>query len=498
MATISIACPNCSTTYELEHDTLFCGVFTCHCGEEGTGTMFLTEKVARHYREHEGKKTLEMMRNVLPPADFAQYEIDAARQYLPGMQIPQHMTVGTAATLLKDLGVKMTAFKVDAKTLTAKVHHFVPDDPNPAPPSAPSFVTSGNIADFDRLVKEHGLPSICEALLFSSNLHDDSFSLEVEIIENKNMNKSTSSSSTSSSSNSSNSFSSTNNEKESFSPSITTPITDDGTKAARVRLRNQIVREERVPSTSNMSSNAAYRIGDTNGIVYNGWLICQESKCPICDSPTLQKLENTLGHAAPEMVFTGNRLVLYHIETKHIWSFSAKNALLECRSSTNLQVSTAEEWSKGSLSPSGSIASTITTTTTTTKQDYQGRVIPIQRMTHDWTYTSEYKGNHSILENLRKNEDTVKEEEKQEEKEEERKQETNKESENNDMKIPYDHLSKKEDIVYNTAVPLYLTELDDNGLCEFTIRLRLMPTCKIINRKKSMRRREKNSLYLLF
>jgi hypothetical protein len=138
------------------------------------------------------------------------------------------------------------------------------------------------------------------------------------------------------------------------------------------------------------------------------------------------------------------------------------------------------------------------------KVDSHGNVIPVQRMTHDWTFTSEYSGDTSqVLLNEGDNAATMtgKEVSNEEDKEEKTsgsggsggsgggsgsseadgsggsdRDATRKRVDA--LKIPYEHLSKREPLLFHAKVPLYATELDDNGLCSFTVRLRLMPTCK--------------------
>ena len=160
---MTIACPNCETKYELLREELFCGILTCHCfgvnSKKGGGTMFQTEAVAQYYREHEGKKFVEMMRHVLPPNEFAQLEIDATMQYVTGLQIPQHMTMGTAAGLKKDLGVTMTPFQVDEKTMVAKIHHFVPDSEEFISSSDDDFhPTGGSVLDWQNSTLPNSYP----------------------------------------------------------------------------------------------------------------------------------------------------------------------------------------------------------------------------------------------------------------------------------------------------------------------------------------------------
>ena len=359
----------------------------------------------------------------------------------------------------------------------------------------------------EKLTAKYGLLAICEVLLYSPNLHKSSFSLADELLQTQHTTDDTP-----------------------LQESSSIRVTDDGTKAARARLRAQSLREEVVvpplpsPSTTTTTTSGltAVHVGATHGILYQDWLICQESNCPICDSPTLEELETTLGHATPEMVFTAHRMVLFHVPTGKLWSFDARNALAACRSSTTLLVATAEEWSKGSIVPpggsgsSGSDGNPLTIAAAAAvaasgasggspKLDSHGNVIPVQRMTHDWTFTSEYSGDTSqVLLNEGDNAATMTGKEVNEEDKEEKASDSggggggsgsggsgSSETDGSGgsdrdatrkkvdaLKIPYEHLSKREPLLFHAKVPLYATELDDNGLCSFTVRLRLMPTCK--------------------
>ena len=73
----------------------------------------------------------------------------------------------------------------------------------------------------EKLSGKYGLLAICEVLLYSPNLHKSSFSLEEELLQNQHTTVDTP-----------------------LQESSSIRVTDDGTKAARARLRAQSLREE--------------------------------------------------------------------------------------------------------------------------------------------------------------------------------------------------------------------------------------------------------------
>ena len=109
-------------------EDLNCGIMTCNCGDGKTGSMAMNEVVAAYFNETERAQMLVTMKEILPFKEYEAYEKDSLNR--AGMQLPQHMTAGTAEALLAR-GVKMSAFKVietEAGFLAVR-RQFVRDDP---------------------------------------------------------------------------------------------------------------------------------------------------------------------------------------------------------------------------------------------------------------------------------------------------------------------------------------------------------------------------------
>ena len=92
-------------------------------------------------------------------------------------------------------------------------------------------------------------------------------------------------------------------------------------------------------------------------------------------------------------------------------------------------------------------------------KDYLGRTIE-QAPNYDWTYTPSKmfhtsrlpaNGSHPVTKTERPHDENA--------------------------SIPYEHLRRQEPILWSSLAPIYSTELDDNGIVEFSVRVRVMPTC---------------------
>lgn len=219
---------------------------------------------------------------------------------------------------------------------------------------------------------------------------------------------------------------------------------DDGTRAARQRLMNSLIEEYTFPrAIKSDDASHAVKIG-TQGISIGGWLILGEGGCPIADSRTMESIQSCLAFPPPEMLFSGNRFVAFHKASGFTLKLDAESALKSCcGKSTDLKVASAAVWSANK--PLGD------------KKDFSGRTIEAAAR-YDWTYTpsilvSLYKiSNDGGILDISPNISGA-------------------------AAIPYEHLQQKERILWSIRVPLYSTELDDNGIAELSGRVRVMPSC---------------------
>jgi type 2A phosphatase activator TIP41 len=201
--------------------------------------------------------------------------------------------------------------------------------------------------------------------------------------------------------------------------------------------------------------SSAAKIG-THGISIGGWLILGESGCPIADSNTMEMLEARAKSPLPEMVFSGNGFVAHHYASGATLRVTAESALLSCRGrSTDLKVATAAVWAANT--PQGG------------RKDFSGRTIE-QAADYDWTYLPSelFQVSGLCLEGVNMTMDDLDELDELG---------ALKQQQQGLRVIPYEHLKRQEPILWSTLVPLYSTELDDNGIVEFTGRVRVMPTC---------------------
>ena len=159
---------------------------------------------------------------------------------------------------------------------------------------------------------------------------------------------------------------------------------------------------------------------------------------------------------------------------------TAEHALLSCRGqSTNLKVATAANWTANS--PKGG------------RKDSSWQTIE-QAADYDWTYTPSemFQVSRQVPRVLPKGtltmvEDTVESREEHghetsengggRKKQQPQQRRHQQQQQQVSCSIPYEHLKRREPILWSTLVPLYSTELDDNGIAEFSGRVRVMPTC---------------------
>lgn len=177
------------------------------------------------------------------------------------------------------------------------------------------------------------------------------------------------------------------------------------------------------------------------GINAGGWLIACEQTSPISGAASIARAEECTGVPSPEMVFYENAIVLYHIQSGCKLTFDATSAL-SCVSGRRSDVKVAN--SKGwDARPAHQ------------RVDEHGKPIEVLDVDFDWTYLTDFCGRlRSVpVPTPASNEH---------------------ESASPAISIPTAKLASRGKILWHASVQLYASELDDNGLVDATVRVRVM------------------------
>ncbi|KAG8880264.1 hypothetical protein FRB97_000976 [Tulasnella sp. 331] len=188
----------------------------------------------------------------------------------------------------------------------------------------------------------------------------------------------------------------------------------------------------------------------TTSISIHGWNISCTS-LPISNAPEIDQMHETLkGLPLPEMPFGNNSVVLRHEASGWEYTFTALEALKGVKlgelgdGDGGVKVGHAKAWLQSRLDPASDSPMPQTSPT----------------KPYDWTYTTTYPGHQT---DGRAEPSKIKF--------------TLADPENPSHCIPLAQLARKDPIMYYTEVPLFESELDDNGSSRLIIRLRVMPTC---------------------
>lgn len=161
----------------------------------------------------------------------------------------------------------------------------------------------------------------------------------------------------------------------------------------------------------------------TRSIAVKGWKV-SSSKCPISNAKEIDELTSALDIPIPEMIFGNNKVSIHH-ESGIDLEWNAYSAL-DCvdKNGTELKVKYSADWNKS-------------------RQEHD----EIKQVTkpYDWTYSTTYRGTAS-----------------------------NEWKETEEL-LPMALLKRQDPILFHDEVILYESELDDNGISIFTVRVRVMP-----------------------
>eukprot|EP01026_Neomeris_dumetosa_P039939 TRINITY_DN3295_c1_g2_i2.p1 TRINITY_DN3295_c1_g2~~TRINITY_DN3295_c1_g2_i2.p1 ORF type:complete len:281 (-),score=31.06 TRINITY_DN3295_c1_g2_i2:162-1004(-) len=168
------------------------------------------------------------------------------------------------------------------------------------------------------------------------------------------------------------------------------------------------------------------------GIQLNNWEIKSCLK-PISGEVLVEELKSQLqAMSLPEQLFGNNFLTFTNISSQLQFNFETRGAL-KCWKDDNLcplKVKLAEQWQQSR------------------KQEIeQHKAVTLN---YDWTFTSSYSGDVSdsvcVLAD-------------------------------SDLQIDWELLKSQEPILFFKDIPLYCSELDDNGICHMSVKTRVMPSC---------------------
>ncbi|KEZ42449.1 Uncharacterized protein SAPIO_CDS5649 [Scedosporium apiospermum] len=177
------------------------------------------------------------------------------------------------------------------------------------------------------------------------------------------------------------------------------------------------------PSTSHLSRTTKTHTQHTFQI--------STRKLPISKAGPISTMEKSLGIPVPEMIFGDNLVRLAHLPTGWSLSFNAYDALdaVGKTAENMLQVAYAKDWASSRENSSGDIKEVVNP--------------------YDWSYSSTYSGTlEGGVEGRREFERTEK-------------------------KIPLELLKRRDPILFSDEVFLYESELDDNGISVYSVKLRV-------------------------
>lgn len=176
----------------------------------------------------------------------------------------------------------------------------------------------------------------------------------------------------------------------------------------------------------------------TKTFKHSGWLI-QSRKLPISRASQIDTMNDRLGIPVPEMIFGDNLVCLTHAATHWKLCFNAPDALdrVDKTDKGMLKVAYAKEWS-GSRELEE------------VKEVVKG---------FDWSYSTDYKG--SVEEDPRFKPETE--------------------------PIPMELLARRDPILHFEEVVLYESELDDNGVSIYSVKVRVMEERMLLLARNFMR-----------
>lgn len=170
--------------------------------------------------------------------------------------------------------------------------------------------------------------------------------------------------------------------------------------------------------------------------VRDGWTFEAVKGC-ISGRADLEAIQERLHNppSLPEMCFGSNKLVLQHQDSGAKIVFDALGALSSWNSHAPepIRLKMAQKWSQMNAAEISKSNAKI--------------------LDYDWTFTTDYAG--SLIHTSRGTESFEKTE----------------------QRIERSLLLERAPILFSAEIPLYESEMDDNGVCSCTVRIRVMPKC---------------------
>lgn len=154
-------------------------------------------------------------------------------------------------------------------------------------------------------------------------------------------------------------------------------------------------------------------------------------KLPISKSDPIDAMSARIGIPVPEMIFGDNLVAVSHVPSGWTMSFSAEAALdrVEKTDKGMLQVAYAGSWSSSREKTSAGIKEVV--------------------RPFDWSYSTDYRGTEEPTAAARL-------------------------APTKDKQIPIELLKRRDPILFFDEVVLYESELDDNGISIFSVKVRVM------------------------
>ncbi|KAM7223599.1 TIP41-like protein [Rhypophila decipiens] len=232
----------------------------------------------------------------------------------------------------------------------------------------------------------------------------------------------------------------------SFSPP---PPPPPASSSGQKKTNHVTANDEPFPSPSSLSSATVSHTQSNFRISYR--------KLPILKAAPIEAMSTRLGIPIPEMIFGDNLASITHLPTGWSISFTAEPALdqVDKTGSNMLRVAYAKEWSSSREKTSAGISEVV--------------------KPYDWSYTTAYKGDETILPTTSTNEKSQDE------------QIPTLQPSTTGAQIPLPLLQRRDPILFAQEVVLYESELDDNGISILSVKFRVMPKRMLLLSRLFMR-----------
>lgn len=192
-----------------------------------------------------------------------------------------------------------------------------------------------------------------------------------------------------------------------------------------------------------------------------GNFVISTRKLPISKAGPIDQMTERLGIPVPEMIFGDNLVSLTHEPTGWCLRFDAFDALdrVDKTDRNMLQVAYARDWSSSRESTTAGIREVV--------------------KPYDWSYSTDYCGTLDVPRHAghearaKEDQQEAKGEEGKEEKSEQKTEGGRLAFKPSQEQIPLELLKRRDPILFFDEVMLYESELDDNGISQFSVKVRV-------------------------